>query len=66
MGVPMQKELSAYLLLQKVMHAHLFNVNLVQNIECQHQHALAVGDGPKIASPGWRLARGRECTSRDQ
>lgn len=52
MGLTVQRELSEYLWLQRVMELQLFYVNFEQNIEGQHEHALPVGNDTTIISYG--------------
>lgn len=51
MGLPMQREHSAYFGLQNVMESQVFNVHFEQNIEGKHQCVLMLVDGTGTTSP---------------
>lgn len=64
-GLPKQRELSAYFGLQGVMHLELFKINLEKNIGSQWEGVPAFDDGRRLPVQGWPFAHGWKCTSTD-
>lgn len=52
MGLPTHRMLSAFIELPQVMNLQIFEVNFKQNIESQHQCALASVSDTRITSAG--------------